>query len=97
MKDIACDWDNTLVDSDGEWLDGAVLFLRRLRRRGYSPFIHSCRANWPGGRDQIAAKLATSGFKDMRIEPKPAALRYVDDLNVLFDGDYQAVFDAVTH
>lgn len=92
MNPVAVDWDLTLVDGDGNLYPGAVAFIRRLRKRGYQPFVHSCRANWQGGREQIAAVL-NAAHLDMEIVGKPAAVAYIDNLAVRFDGDYTDVFN----
>lgn len=88
---IAVDWDDTLVDARSqEWLPGAVVALRTFRNGG-GVFVHSCRASWPGGLDQIRLKLRSAGFGDVRVVPKPQADRYVDNLGWHFPGSWAAV------
>lgn len=88
---VAVDYDGTLVDTDGEWLPDARNALRAIRRMGHEVVVHSSRANWDGGREQIRAKLETAMFKDVRIEPKLDAFRYVDNLAIPYAGDWYRV------
>ena len=88
---VAVDYDGTLVDRDGEWLPLARDALRAIRRMGFEVVIHSSRANWEGGVEQIRQKLATATFKDVRVEPKLDAFRYVDNLAVPYTGDWHQV------
>lgn len=95
MPDQVCvDWDGTLVDTQSQqWLPGAQAFLHGLLARGYRVVVHTCRANWPEGLASVEAKL-----EDARLRPphvtvagKPAAVAYVDNLAVRFEGDYQPI------
>ena len=88
---ILFDWDDTLVGwkkygEKGEWLDGAQDVLLALRRT-HDLGIHSCRASWDGGREEIRVKLAEIGLV-LPIYEKPLAHLYVDDRGFRFDGDY---------
>lgn len=93
---VAIDWDSTLVDPvTQEWLPGARTAIIKLRTRGYEPFIHTCRANWPEGLASIEAKLAAERLS-IRVEPKPYADFYIDDKAVLIvDGDWSLVLRGV--
>lgn len=99
MPSVAIDWDDTLVGykkygTPKEWLPGAVDALRRFRRQGYDIVIHSCRANWPEGREEIRAKLASIKFHEssrLVIAEKPLAVAYIDDRAVAFDGDWSKI------
>ena len=98
MPSVVIDFDDTLVGyrkfPEGEWIPGALDALRALRRRRYTIVIHSARANFEGGYEQIRDKLATAGFKEssrLKIHtngPKPLGVAYVDDRAVAFDGDW---------
>lgn len=95
-RPLAVDWDDTLVDAQTqEWLPGARTAIIQLRIRGYEPFIHTCRANWPEGLASIEAKLAAERLS-IRVEAKPYADFYIDDKAVpILDGDWQAVLRSV--
>jgi ribonucleotide monophosphatase NagD (HAD superfamily) len=92
---VAVDWDGTLVHGD-TWLPGAERALLGLRRSRYEIIVHTVRAGWPQGREQIAAKLDSLGFREneVRIEAKPDALCYIDNRGYRFTGDWQ---DALRH
>lgn len=107
MPTIAIDWDDTLVGyrkygEPGEWLEGAINAIRVLRKRGFTVVIHSCRTNWPEGREEIAAKLASVGLKEsskLKIHDgpgKPLAVAYVDDRAIEFANDWVATVDRLT-
>jgi hypothetical protein len=88
---VAVDWDHTLVEG-GDWLPGAERALIGLRRGRYRIIVHSSRATYDQGRQEIAAKLSSIGFheNEVRIEPKPEAILYIDDRAYRFDGDWPA-------
>jgi hypothetical protein len=100
MPSVAIDFDDTLVGYKkyprGEWLPGAKLALKRLKRRGYTIVIHSCRLSWPEGRQEVIGILEAAGFQlGSRLKlhdgpGKPLAVAYVDDRGVHFDGDWPA-------
>ncbi len=75
---IALDWDGTIVDKQGDWTPGAEQALRALLTRGHTVIVHSSRANWQGGIDQIAAKLGVLAQR-VAIYPKPQADCYFDN------------------
>ena len=81
---VVLDWDNTLVDSEQEWLPGALDALRWLRREKHRVIIHSARANYDQGRFQIESKLAKHNLA-FAIKAKPDADIYVDDKAFRFD------------
>lgn len=95
MKTVAIDFDGTLVEHRwpevGEWLPGAVDFVKMLQKRGFKVVIHSCRASHLKGQTEIREKLRSAGIKDVEIhtEPgKPLAVAYVDDRGVHCTGNY---------
>ena len=80
---LAVDWDSTCVDEDQNWLPGALDGLRWLRKQGHKVIIHSARANWVEGLQQIEAKL-TKHKLPFKVYPKPEADLYVDNLGMRF-------------
>lgn len=87
---VGFDWDDCLVDVQSKlWTPGARSALADVTARGYTPFVHSCRANWDAGRDEIEAMLRDAHL-DYEIVPKPAAAFYIDDKNLLYDGNWRA-------
>lgn len=94
-RSVAVDWDGTLVEhkwpDQGDWLPGAVDFIKDLQKRGYKVVINSCRASYLRGQTEIREKLRDAGLRDVEVhtEPgKPLAVAYVDDRGVHFNGDY---------
>jgi predicted mannosyl-3-phosphoglycerate phosphatase (HAD superfamily) len=92
---VAVDWDGTLVEhrwpENGDWLPGAVDFIKDLQKRGYKVVINSCRASYLKGQTEIREKLREAGLKDVEVhtEPgKPLAVAYVDDRGVQFSGNF---------
>jgi hypothetical protein len=89
--DVGMDWDGVLVDEESqEWLDGALEFLHRLKRRGFKVIVHTCRANWPEGLAAVKSKLAEAQL-DLPVwdQPgKPYCRVYVDDHAYHFSGDW---------
>lgn len=82
---IAIDWDDTLVDvKTQEWLPTARSAIVQLRAKGYEPFIHTCRANWPEGLASIEAKLREERLT-IPVVAKPYADFYIDNKGVAFD------------
>lgn len=91
---IAIDWDDTLVETDSQqWLPGARDALRFLVVR-HKIIIHSSRANWDGGEQQIRERLGPLNGQ-VEIAGKPVADAYVDNLAVTFDGNWPAVLAAL--
>lgn len=93
---LAIDFDGTLVEKVeypevGADLPGAVDTLRKLIDKGWKPFIFSSRAWSEQGKRQIQQWLNERGFNGVKIVAKPFATRYIDDLNVPFDGNWAAV------
>lgn len=89
---VAVDWDDTLVDAKTQqWLPGAEQALQRLLGQFGTVIIHTSRASWPAGRNQIETKLGETVSQAIigsrvTIEPKPLADVYIDDKAVRFDG-----------
>ena len=101
-KHVAIDWDGTLVEHKwpemGEWLPGAVDFVKALQKRGFKVVIHSCRAGYLKGNTEIRERLNAAGLKDVTLhtEPgKPLAVAYVDDRGVHFGGDFDAALKQI--
>lgn len=90
-RKLAVDFDRTLVTPELEWEKDAVLALRTMRRLGFDVFVHSSRANYPEGAQMIRDKLASVGFRDIRVEPKPTAFRYIDNQGLPYAGDWHQV------
>lgn len=89
---IAIDWDGTLVDQEQNWLPGSRDALDAMLRRGYKVTIHSSRANWQGGVEQISDKLGNLA-SHVAIEPKPEADLYIDNKGQRFDGEWSEILD----
>lgn len=77
------DWDGTLVDENQDWLPGALDALRWLKRSKHKVIIHSCRANYKIGRQEIETKLAKHLLPFM-VAGKPEADLYVDNRGLRF-------------
>lgn len=90
---LAIDWDGTLVDTDQKWLDGARDALRFLVVR-HKVLIHSCRANWDGGEQEIRQRLGPLNGQ-VEIAGKPIADVYIDNQAMRFDGNWPAVLAAL--
>jgi len=98
----AVDWDDALVSYEtGEWLPGALEWLRIQLGRGDQIIIHSCKANWPEGLAYLHSRLEEAGVLHPRLsiwhqEGKPYADYYLDDRVVLASGDWEEVSDQIT-
>jgi hypothetical protein len=74
-------------EPEEEPVDGALDFVRMAQGAGYDVVVHSRRPTEP-----IKRWLAKYGFPALDIsELKPAALLYLDDRGMRFDGDFSAV------
>lgn len=80
---VCVDWDSTLVDENQEWLPGALDGLRWLRKSGHKVAIHSARANWTGGLEEIERKLERHKLP-FKVYAKPDADLYIDDKGLRF-------------
>ncbi|HXJ69387.1 MAG TPA: hypothetical protein VNM39_10810 [Verrucomicrobiae bacterium] len=97
MSIIALDFDGVLSDRAGQPMQGALDYVRRLTRAGHEVFVHSARANYPGGVQYIRDWLLVHEFPFLTIEPKPLADVYVDDRAVTHRRDWNATYINVTH
>lgn len=91
IRRLAIDFDGTLVTPDLDWTPDAVLALRTLRRCGFRISVHSSRANSAAGTELIHDKLASVGFRDIKVYPKPDAFRYIDNKAIPYGGDWHEV------
>lgn len=82
---MAVDWDATLVDSDDNFLPGALDALRQLSSVA-NIIIHSCRGNYYEGAVWITGRLSAEGIPaEVWTAPgKPLADVYIDDRAVRF-------------
>lgn len=83
---IAVDWDGVIANG-GDWVPGAVQALRILLRQKHHLVIHSCRGNYPAGREMVAAKLNSVRLNDIELwdrPGKPDADVYIDDRALRF-------------
>lgn len=95
---VAVDWDDCLVDAKTqEWLDDAQLFLRHQLAAGRRVIVHTCRANWPEGRESVKQQLAAAHLDhpDLSVVGKPEADVYVDNLAFRTTGDWTADSPAI--
>lgn len=100
-KTVAVDFDATLTDYTtykgveitDDPLPGAQDFIQSLLDGGFDVVIYSHRAVEPEGVGAIIDWLEEHQFPPVRevTAIKPAALAYVDDRAVRFEGDYEAV------
>lgn len=85
---IALDFDRVIHDTDhpkpgrrmGEPMPGALEGVRQLIREGHEVFVHSTMAQNDAGYGAIEDWLKWYDFPALRIEEKPTADVYVDDL-----------------
>lgn len=92
---VALDWDSTLVDpASQEWLPGAERALDKLLMAKARVIVHSCRANWPAGVDQIRARLGHRA-QIVEVVGKPYADVYVDNQAVQFAGDWDSALHEI--
>lgn len=95
---LCIDWDGTLVDTGSqEWLPGAQEALRALLKRGYKITIHSSRANWEGGMEQIRLVLGKRLADQVELAGKPVADLYIDNLALTFAGDWTPILAQLRH
>jgi phosphoglycolate phosphatase-like HAD superfamily hydrolase len=95
-KNILVDIDNTIIDWEGNLIDGAVDAINKLVEKGYKIIFYSCRNNnsWfytdinkKNYLKSLEADLKKYGFKDFTIsyKGKPEGLYIIDDLAIKFD------------
>lgn len=89
---VAVDWDGTLVDANQEWLPGALEALTAMLTRGHKITIHSSRAAWSGGVDQITERLGNLATR-VTIAPKLSADVYIDNQAIPFTGEWSGILD----
>jgi len=92
---VAFDWDSCLVDVKSKlWTPGARSALADVQARGYTPFVHTCRANWAEGRAEVEAALHDAHL-DLEVVGKPDAAWYIDDHALVYDGNWRATLASV--
>lgn len=98
---VCLDFDGTLHRYSRGWADGEIYdppvpgtaaALADMAARGWTPVV--CSSRTPPG--DIRAWLARQGLPDLAVtNVKPAAVAYVDDRAVTFEGDWPAALAAV--
>lgn len=97
MAWFAVDLDNTLVDEQGNPIDGAIEAMNELTAGGHRLSVFTARfAPMPETKkyemkQQIEEELAGLGFPEMEVwtgSTKPSADIFIGDNNVTFDGDW---------
>lgn len=74
-KQVAWDYDRTLVRSDGSPIRKNVEALKQLRDEGYHPVVHTARTDRAGAK----RRLKSLGVNVRVTNRKPKAVAYVDD------------------
>jgi hypothetical protein len=107
QRTVCLDFDGVIHKYTSGWLgpdnipDGpvpgiscAIDILRK--KHGYEVKVYSSRCRWIEGMRAIVAALKAWGIEvDDVVHHKPAAIAYVDDRGVTFNGDPLAMVDAV--
>jgi len=95
-KNIIVDIDGTVIDWEGNLINGAVDSINELVKKGYKIIFYSCRNNdiWfytesgkKNSLKRLEADLKKYGFYDFTISynGKPEGLYIIDDLAIKFD------------
>lgn len=96
---LICDWDDTLVywqdGPEGEWIPGALGFLKFAKRQGWKIVVASARANFEQGAQQIREKLDSAGHPDIDVVAKPLGFAYIDNRAAEFRGSWSETRDKV--
>lgn len=109
MLTVAIDFDNTLHPYTRGWLGTGVVdsepphedveyFLSSLVAAGLRVVVHSCRAESEEGKSAIGKWLRDTRLARYVSEithEKPAAIVYLDDRGLRFEGDWFAARDAI--
>lgn len=102
QRGVAVDFDGVLHSYTSGWkgaeivpdapVPGGQEFVRDLMYAGYTPVVHSSRASSHAGRDAIVSWLQYHGFPEMHVTQfKPAALVYLDDRAMRFNGRWPSI------
>lgn len=105
-KTICFDFDGVIHQYTSGWLeadnipdgpvDGIHRIIAMLRSQGYKVVVASARCRYPEGMAAVKKKLAEWGIVvDEVYDVKPAAVVYVDDRAVRFDGCVSALWDDI--
>lgn len=103
----AVDWDDTLVNQKTqELLPGAKQFIHALLSQYRHVVVYTCRANYAEGKAAVEAQLEAEvlpkpwsshrGKDRLSVEPKLVADVYIDNLNVVADGDFSRMLAEIT-
>ena len=96
---LAVDFDGTLVRKNAhgtvEPMPNARSFLERLVRAGWKIIVHSSRANWEGGREEIERAMHAFGLPYHEIVAKPLATVYLDNRGLHFEKWQSAYADII--
>lgn len=101
MNVIALDLDGVLNPNLTESLTekpvpGAQQFVRRLMKEGYEVVIFTHRAVEPDGALETMEWLRKHDFPQLPVTAvKPAAILYLDDRCMRFEGDFDVVMDFI--
>lgn len=92
---VAFDWDDCLVDRKSKlWTPGSRRAIMDVQARGYTPFVHTCRAGWPEGLAEVEAALRDAHL-DLEVVAKPDAAFYIDDRNLTYAGNWRATLQPI--
>ena len=94
MPAVCVDWDGTLW-RDGDWLPGGLVALAQFQHDGLRVVVHTARASFDEGAAEVRRQLGLVGLAAVEVVAKPAAVAYVDDRAVVFDGDWYSCIERV--